>query len=345
MVLSASALPSGLFARATALRRRYYAAAGRARQLRQPVISVGNLRVGGSGKTPVVARLAAMLIDEGERPAILSRGYARREPVDGVTVVSDGTHVLADLDRAGDEPLMLARALPGAGVFVSADRFWAGAVAERRFGATVHLLDDGFQHVRLRRDVDLVVTGAEDEHERTLPAGPLREPFSALRRADALLVTGMSPSAARELAERAGVPHVFTVTRAPAVPRHLEPWGVPLRLSREAPVVAVAGIARPERFFSDLERDGWQVAARLAFRDHQPFGVRERQRIADAVRNTGAAAVLTTEKDAVRLLPHRPLRLPIAWVPLSVSIEPADQLARWLMGRLAHARSRQKEGC
>ena len=104
------------------------------RRLRRPVVSVGNVAVGGRGKTPVVASLARLLLEAGERPSILSRGYARRRPEDGVTVVSDGCRVLADIDRAGDEPLMLARALPSVPVLVGADRYVGGVLAERRFG-------------------------------------------------------------------------------------------------------------------------------------------------------------------------------------------------------------------
>jgi tetraacyldisaccharide 4'-kinase len=175
-----------LYARAARARRE----AGRrhARPLRQPVVSIGNLSVGGSGKTPLVAFVASLLRDLGERPAVLSRGYARQRAEDGVVVVSDGRSLCADVDRAGDEPMWLARALPGVAVLVAADRHLAGALAESRLGATVHVLDDGFQHHGLARDVDLVVVSAADLADVTLPAGRLREPLEALARADALVV-------------------------------------------------------------------------------------------------------------------------------------------------------------
>ena len=124
-----------MYGAAAAWRRRWYGAdSTRRRRLAQPVVSVGNLRVGGSGKTPIAEYIARLLRAEGHRPAILTRGYARRVVSDGVTVVSDGTTVLATLDTAGDEPIMLARALPGVGVFVGADRYLSGCLAERRFG-------------------------------------------------------------------------------------------------------------------------------------------------------------------------------------------------------------------
>jgi tetraacyldisaccharide 4'-kinase len=326
-----------LYARIAAWRRRRYAQPGRTARLARPVISVGNVASGGRGKTPIVACLARLLVEAGERPAILSRGYGRTDPADGVTVVSDGVRVLGDLARSGDEPLMLARGVPGAGVFVCPDRFWAGALAERRFGATVHLLDDGFQHLRLFRDVDLAVVSAADERDRPLPRGGLREAFGAIRHADALIVTGESPAAAAALAARWGVAHAFTAVPRPAVPRAIEPWGGAVRVPRERPVVAVAGIARPDAFFQDLAGAGWQLVDRVAFADHHPFTPADVAAIASRVRQAGAAAVLTTEKDAVRLLPLRPLPFAAAFVPLTVTIEPEDVFIPWLLDRLAAA--------
>ena len=327
-----------LYARVAAWRRRRYAQPGRTTRLARPVISVGNVASGGRGKTPIVAQLARLLVEAGERPAILSRGYGRTDPADGVTVVSDGVRVLGDLARSGDEPLMLARGLPGAAVLVCPDRFWAGTLAERRFGATVHLLDDGFQHLRLARDVDLAVVAADDERDRPIPRGGLREAFGAIRHADGLVVTGESPAAAAALAARWGVAHAFTAAPRPAVPRAVEPWGGAVRLPRDRPILAVAGIARPEAFFDDLGRAGWQLADRLAFADHHPFSPADVAAIADRVRQAGAAAVLTTEKDAVRLLPLRPLPFAAAFVPLTVTIEPEDVFTAWLLDRLAAAR-------
>src|SRR5262245_54323824 len=152
-----------LYGTAATWRRRWYAHnPSRRRRLERPVISVGNLSTGGSGKTPIVAYVAALLAARGEIPAILSRGYGRTSPENGATIVSDGRSVLAPLERAGDEPLMLARALPMVPVVVATDRYVAGRVAERTLGATVHVLDDGFQHLGLERDVDLLVACSQD---------------------------------------------------------------------------------------------------------------------------------------------------------------------------------------
>ena len=334
---------SAIYARLAAWRRRLYARHGWARRLDQPVISVGNVASGGRGKTPIVARIAAILVEAGERPAILSRGYGRTDAADGVTVVSDGTRALADLARAGDEPLMLARAVAGAAVFVASDRGLAGALAERRFGATVHVLDDGFQHLALARDVDLAVVSQADASDRPLPRGRLREAFGAVRQADALVVVDATPADAAALAARWGVAHAFTAVARPAVARAVDPWGGAVRLPRDRPIVAVAGIARPEAFFADLELAGWQLADRLAFRDHHAFTAGDVATMARRLRETGAQAVLTTEKDAVRLLPLRPLGLAVAYVPLTLTIEPADVFTPWLLARLAEARGGSRE--
>ncbi len=145
----------------------------RRRHLARPVVSVGNLSVGGTGKTPLVAALAGWLVAHGERPAILSRGYARRDRTAEPAVVSDGARLLLDVHAAGDEPLMLARAVPGAVVVVGADRYASGRHAETVLGATVHLLDDGFQHIQLGRDLDIVVTAGRRAGGRSRPAqGP-----------------------------------------------------------------------------------------------------------------------------------------------------------------------------
>lgn len=337
---------SGVYERlARARRRAFDTHPERRRRLARPVISIGNLVVGGSGKTPIAAHVAALLADAGEKPAILSRGYKRERADERVVVVSDGVRLQADLARAGDEPLMLARMLidHGVGVFVAPRRFQAGEIAEQRYGATVHLLDDGFQHHALARDIDLLVVAPHDlEGGATLlPIGRLREPVDVARRADALLVTHATLPEARALAARWGVGKAFAVTRSSgSVPRLVEPYGLAPRVPRSAPVVALAGIAQPERFFDELQLDGWQLVDRLAFRDHHAFSDADVDRIARRVRDTRAELVLTTEKDVMRLLRKRPLPFAVAWVPQSAHVEPADEFRLWLLWRLAEARKK-----
>jgi len=288
--------------------------------------------MGGRGKTPVVAYLARTLLAGGERPAILSRGYGRRRVEDGVVVVSDGEHLLADVDRAGDEPLMLARSLRGAMVLVCEQRATAAALATRTLGATVLLLDDGFQHRAMRRDLDLVIVASADLGARRLPFGPLREGPGALRRAQGIVIDGEMSDA-----DRARLPVAsFVMKRTLGTPVALEPrQPVPPHGST---VVALAAIAQPERFTKALESHGWRVAKTVAFRDHHRFSSSDISNVAAAVRETQATGVLTTEKDAIRLLSYRPLPVPIAAVPLEVSFDPPGVFDRWFASRLQEIR-------
>ena len=329
-----------MYATVARARRRWYAGdPDRRRRLERPVVSVGNVAVGGSGKTPLVAHLARLLQDAGHRPAILTRGYGRTRPSDGVTVVSDGERLLADLGRAGDEPLMLARRLPGVPVLVSGDRYLSGRLAERRFGCSVHLLDDGFQHFQLERDADLVVvSGADLARPATLPSGRLREPLDVLREASAVVLADVEPAeddAAVGALGALGVGTLFRLVREPGSPRPVDEGGRFEPPTAGTRVLAVAGLARPERFFADVGRHGWTVAGTLAFRDHHRYSEGDLVRIAAAMRGAGAAMVVTTEKDVARLLPLRPLPVPVAWVPLSVRVEPAADFWEWFSRRLS----------
>jgi tetraacyldisaccharide 4'-kinase len=319
---------SAVYGRVARLRRSWYEQRPHARRrLDRPVISVGNLVVGGSGKTPVVEAMTRMLREMGERPAILSRGYARRRGVDGVVVVSDPDRVLEPVERSGDEPQMLARALPGTPVLVSPDRYLAGRLAESRFGCTVHVLDDGFQHLQLARTIDVLLVSPADLEDRVLPSGRLREGLDAARVADALIVSGSSEDAGR-VSSALGVATVFRVETTFGALRSLGEGEAPAPAG--AKVVAVAGIARPERFFRALHSQGWNVVAELRYPDHHWYSVKDLAEINNAAQDAHARIVVTTEKDAVRVGPQ-------AWwaaLPMHVSIEPAEEFRSWLRGRL-----------
>jgi tetraacyldisaccharide 4'-kinase len=327
-----------VYGRVANLRRQWYARRpDRRRTLGVPVISVGNLVVGGSGKTPVTAALVQRLLTLGERPAILSRGYRRRTRADELVVVSDGTSVLASVRESGDEPQMLARMLDGVPVIVCARRYRAGELAVSRFGSTVVVLDDGFQHLELTRDVDLLVVSPDDLHEQVLPAGSLREPLDAGRMADAVLVPA-APDEAQRVAKAIGVTQVFSVEPRyePVTAVSGDPIGS--RILDPAPrVVAVAGIARPQRFFDALRTLGWQAADHIVFPDHHWFDGADVARVENAARVSGAAAVITTEKDATRL---RAVNRTLPWwyLPLRVTLTPEEQFAAWIAGRVQVAR-------
>jgi tetraacyldisaccharide 4'-kinase len=301
------------------------------------VISIGNIAMGGRAKTPLVALVARILMAQGERPAILTRGYHRRRPEDGVVVVSDGTAILADLDRSGDEPLMLAESLPGAQVLVSDSRATAGALAERVLGATVHVLDDGFQHRVLARDVDVVVVAPRDLADRRLPFGHLRESPRSLSRADAVVVDAPGSEPPSQGFQRSTLARLFRLRRVCGAPAFVGDVGS-VSLDRSMPVVAVAGIAEPDRFRATLEADGWRVVRLMTFRDHHRFTRADVDAMTRAASDAGAPAVLTTAKDAVRFRPLAPMPLPLAVIPLDVVVEPADSFQAWLLDRVRAAR-------
>lgn len=269
-----------------------------------------------------------MLLEMGERPSILSRGYARRIFDEGVVIVSDGTRVLTDVDRSGDEPQMLAHAVPRAAVLVSSSRYAAGRIAESRLGCTVHVLDDGFQHFDLMRDIDLLVSPDASEDTRTLPFGRLREPLDAASAADALLVEQVAQDFSPVSAPHDGAEASYHQTAKPH-------FAFLRRLAGPAPdrpAFAFAGIAKPQRFFDDLERKGWKLAGRRSFGDHHHYSEREIEEIQRAAKSSGAAVILTTDKDIVRM----GVRPDIVAVPLEIVIEPV--FAGWLAERLRAVR-------
>lgn len=314
---------STLYAAIARRRRERYASRPDLRQrLHNPVISIGNLAVGGRGKTPLAAAIARMLLDMGERPAILSRGYGRARKTKDVVVVRDARAIRGDLDTSGDEPMMLARQLPGVVVLTSPDRYRAGRLAETELGATVHVLDDGFQHLQLDRDIDLLIVGREDvERPVTLPGGRLREPLDTIVVADAVLTQDEEV-----VVEAAGLDlPLYRLVSSTPPDRGMAPAEV-----NGAPVLALAGIAGPQRFFDDLRNAGWNVVETMAYRDHHRYDVEDLVFIAEKAGGSGAEMVVTTEKDYVRLLPLEPWPLPVGFVPIDLRPEPFDKFRDWI---------------
>jgi len=295
-------LPAILYGRAVRLRNRLYDRPGLARAAGIPVISVGNLTVGGTGKTPVVAWLARRLLEDGRRPAVVSRGYGGRAGR-GPLMVSRGEGPLASAANSGDEPYLLARSEPRLRVVVGSDRH-AGAVAAREAGADVILLDDGFQHRRLARDLDIVLLDASNPfgNHRLLPAGLLREPVSGLSRADVVLITRSRSDERFSIIER--------------VVTHYCPGGLLLRAGhrgvgffdaegRQVPrperAAAFCGIGNPNRFRIDLESEGLVLTSFREFRDHRHYSNAEVEGLS-AMAARHHVPLITTEKDHVRMV-------------------------------------------
>jgi tetraacyldisaccharide 4'-kinase len=317
------------------------------RRLARPVISIGNIAVGGRAKTPMAALVARVLLAAGERPAILSRGYAREDPSDAPIVVRDRDGVRASLAESGDEPLMLAEALDGAIVVVGADRARAGVAAEQ-LGATVHILDDGFQHVRVARDLDIVMLDPRDLGEDVLPAGWLRESSDALDHADAIVVVGgTGEERAQTVRAVEGVPGVSVFSGV----RDVAP---PPADAAAAAAFAVAGIADPRQFVAAARDAGWRVAGEIAFKDHHHYTAEDAARIAGEAAAAGASVVVTTAKDAVRLRDVWPPSpgatagqgrddMPLHIAELEIVLDERAAFEQWLIGRLTRARAARAE--
>jgi tetraacyldisaccharide 4'-kinase len=296
----------------------------RRHRLEGRVVSVGNLSVGGSGKTPVVRRVTELLRGAGHRVAILSRGYGGGFRGDAL-VVSDGDSILADAAAAGDEPVMLARALPGVIVAVGPRRDVVGRAVEARFGPCVHVLDDGFQHLRLERDLDVVCLDVDDLDDLPMPAGRLREHPDALERADVVLLTRLEAAgeeALDALESRLGAERTFRVSRRVEGWRTLGGGAV----DPPAQVFLFAGIARPQRFERDAAASGASVVGRTFFGDHHRYRPEELELLVRDARSAGATALGTTAKDAVRLggaAPDAP-DLPLLILEVAPAIENED---------------------
>ncbi len=304
-------------ARGTAYRRGWL----RSSRLTVPVVSVGNLVFGGAGKTPTVIALVRDLVRRGRRPGVLTRGHGRTA---SHPVVLVGPEVGVGSAVAGDEPLEIASRLPGVPVVVDADRVRGGIEAVRR-GADILVLDDGFQHLKLERDLDLVLVDAGDPWGggRPPPLGRLREPVAALARADAVLVTKLPDEAgpALETLRRVVEKHA---PGALLLAARLEPTAVRLPGGRAGPevldgarVVALAGLGRPGGFVEVLERAGAVVCATRWLDDHHPYSGSEVDEATAAAEQVDAV-VVTTAKDAVKLPDDAPV-----WV-VEVAMVPVD---------------------
>ena len=309
-----------------------------------PVISVGNLTLGGSGKTPTVELAVRTLLDLGALPAVLSRGYGRLTR--GVAVVADREGIRAEPRAAGDEPLMLAERLPGGPVVVGENRFEAGRVAVERCGATALVLDDGFQHRTLAKDLEVVVVPGRAPwgNARVFPRGMLREPLSGLARAHVVVVT--NPPGPETVAEITASVRRHNPTAAVLAARyHLQDALEPQR-GRRLPVaelaarrlLAFAGLGSPQGFADTLDATGIRRVGFAEFPDHHWFTPGDLAELVRDARAAGAQGLVTTEKDWVRMRDLPPPPLPVWVLPVRLAIEAGlETWQRLLAAVLAHA--------
>lgn len=291
----------------------YKAGILRTRNLNHPVVSVGNLTLGGTGKTPLVIALAGKFKERGFRPVILSRGYKRKGS--GIVVVG------SSWEEAGDEPYLMARRLKDVPVVVGADRYEAGQLAERNGLGNIFILDDGFQHRQLHRDVDIVTIDPAEwaAGEALLPIGKWREPKSAIERADVACFQDTAGAASPDLP----IPSFRVHTRIDGL--YIKDALVSPETIQTKQVIAFAGIAKPERFFAALESIGIAPAKKVRFRDHHPFSKSDIEKL-------GGEVLVTTEKDAVRLQ-HLAVR-DFLELRISANIADFDRLMEIVLGKL-----------
>ncbi len=295
------------------------------------VISVGNLTLGGTGKTPLVALLAKLLVTRGYRVAILSHGYRGKAKGD-IQLISDGTSLLLHPPLAADEPYMLARKLPTIPVVCGKNRYQAGLYALQHFALDVIILDDGFQHLALHRNIDLLLVDNTRplDRARLFPRGVLREPLSAIGRADGIILTkAFSPSSLPLIRLLRHYNPAAPLYRSYYTPHSLfqandqQEWTIE-RL-HGAPVLAFCGIAHPAAFFSLVEAWGGKLVETQAFPDHYSYRPAELETMIRTAKERGAVALLTTEKDGARLRPYLPLPFPL-W---ELRIEAVVKEAHW----------------
>jgi len=297
-----------------------------------PVVSIGNLTMGGTGKTPTVQMIARYLLSAGYRPAVVSRGYGgkARSPVN---IVASGGDIRLDPVSAGDEPYMLAASVPGLSVLTGRRRIQPCRYACEELGCDIILLDDGFQHLAVRRDIDIVLFNATSlaGNGRVFPGGELREPFSALARADAFLLTGMTTenkgsalAFADELRRRHRHTPLFTATNEVT-----GIFGTGGRMDgdmvRQMPFYAFSGIAHPERFTHSLRKYGISITGQAQLPDHARYTREHVERLMLRSRESGALALITTQKDWVKL-ENLAGDLPLYYLAVE-SVAPPDLLA------------------
>jgi len=293
-------------------------------RLQAPVVSIGSISAGGAGKTPFLILIGELLKERGVEFDVLSRGYGRRTR--GVALVDPS----GAPEEFGDEPLLIARKL-GVPVIVGEDRYATGTFAEEKFGPQLHLLDDGFQHRRLARDFDIALITERDVKDTLLPTGRLREPMSSLARASAVVM--MDGVESDRIPVREGQ-FRWRVSREIVPPRTMEPC------------LAFCGIARPKNFFTDLAQSGLKVIGTREFRDHHRYSAADVELLFKQAHESGAAAFVTTEKDAVNLGEHATRLHPLHVVPVQMRFEPTadgespiDQLCAAIQqGKESHVR-------
>jgi tetraacyldisaccharide 4'-kinase len=293
--------------------------------------------VGGTGKTPLVILLARLLANMGRCPAVLSRGYGGRSKAP-VNIVSDGNRIFSAWREAGDEPVLIARLLPGIPVLTGKKRLATGQAAVERFGADVLILDDAFQHRQLCRNLDIVLVdaGRPFGNGALLPRGELRERPEALRRAHLVVRTGSGGGAGDGIGGIFGLPSFSGVHRPLELVGAGEGNTLPLAELQGRRILAFAGIGRPESFRKSLVGLGAEVVSFRAFTDHQPYGPGDIEALGRLASESGAELIVTTEKDGVRLADFPDFLTRVLCLRIGMEVDPAGEFAELIFSRVAY---------
>lgn len=277
------------------------------------VVSIGNLTTGGTGKTPITAAAAEYFVSKGKKVAVISRGYGGKLSIKNTNIVSDGEKIFYNAEEAGDEPYWIAKNSPGTIVITGKNRVASGKLAIEKFGAEVLILDDGFQHRKIQRNLDIVLIDAAKKFGNTmlLPAGPLREHLKNIKRADKIVIVNKQP-----LVEIQELRDKFKTAMV-------------CELSTEKPenitnAAAFTGIAQPDTFFNSLKKDGITLASTKIFPDHHLYTKKDVEILMAEAISAGAQALLTTEKDMVKIEPfvdELDTQIPVCAVKLKVNLD------------------------
>ena len=314
------------------------------RWLNHPVISVGNLTVGGTGKTPFVAFLAELLRKRGWKPVVLTRGYGRISKARILRMEPKPARV-ADPREVGDEPALLARTVPDVPIVVGADRYRAGLMAEKSFSVDVYILDDGFQHLSLGRDLDIVLVDVTQDtsSDALLPAGRLREPASALKRANFVVLTRAELSHPAPWLKKVSrlnpeAKTFHSTTRLCGLVDVESGKAVAHDVLKARRLLAFCGLGNPRAFFGDLNRWGFAVLDELTFADHHVYSGADMDRLFARARKTGAAALVTSEKDALNFPADWKAEVPILACVIQTGLYEAEAFDQALFARLEGSR-------